>query len=409
MRQSIIPILFLSATIALFTSCSSKGKMASTTPITIDTKVMQTDNNQFTFTFFKKANTFDTQTPNIFVSPLSASVLLSMTANGARSATLEQMLSALSYQGTSLASINRYNKILIDSLPRLDKNTTLKIANSIWLNNGLILNKKFTAIAKKDYNAKAATINFSNVESAPTINSWCSKQTNGKIKEIVNPETLNQMRMVLLNALYFKSYWAEQFDTSRTRNDLFTTASLKVSIPMMRKRGDFSLYSGDYFRMLELPYKGDVFVMDIILPNEGISVYDAIENLNAESFGNAIKQQKNQSDVDLKLPKFEIEYETGLNEILQQLGMVDAFNPTKANFTDLSSEPLFISEAKQKAYLKVDEEGTEAAAVTGIMMTRASLSKPYDFYVNRPFILIIREKQNNTILFIGKISDPTLK
>lgn len=360
----------------------------------------------FAFRFFNQVCNAETEKPNLFVSPLSASLCLSMVANGANANTLEEMKSALGFSDYSVEAINNYNRKLVNALLDLDNTTRLGIANSIWIKQGFNVLPAFTAVNREMYDAEVREVDFASSATVDAINRWCADKTNNCIKEVLD-EIPEDAQMYLLNALYFKGTWKEPFKKADTKSEYFTDASGNEStVPMMNIRKEHFMYTqNDYFSIAELPYGNEAFSMVVLLPAEDKTLQDCLPQLTKKQWGEWSDALRSQT-LNLKLPKFELGYKKSLEKDMQALGMKDAFDRLKADFSKTSETPLFVSLLEQTAYVNVNEEGTEAAAVTiaGDGVTAVGPETPVDFYVNRPFIFFIREKSTGTILFAGRVT-----
>ena len=353
-------------------------------------------NCSFQTSFFKELNKkYINQ--NLIISPLSAYQILSLAANGAKEKTLSEMVSALG--GKSLEELNKIN---LQILNEAKKFSTVEIANAIMTK--FVPDKNFLATGEK-YGASIQTL-----KGASQVNSWCNAKTHGKIKKIV--DTLpNEIKMILLNAVYFKGFWSKQFKKSLTTKKPFynlNDKSKEKKVDRMQITEDFQYYNDKEVQLVKLPYKKDSMSAIVILPNEKKNINEFISELNDEKLQHLIKRMSRHK-VHLELPKFELEYSSELNGVLKKLGMNEPFNEYTANFKGLGKE-LYISQILQKTYLKVDEEGTEAAAVTVIKMrpTKSIQKKPiiYPMIVDRPFLFLLKNENlpiNNEMLFMSKI------
>ncbi|MDR3118485.1 MAG: serpin family protein [Mediterranea sp.] len=364
--------------------------------------------NEFAFGFFKTV-VDNEEKENVFVSPLSASIALSMAANGAAESTLEEMKTTLGFENYSLDEMNVYYEKLVDGLPAVDNTTTLGIANSIWIKEGFNVKQPFVDVNKDRYDAEVKYLDFNSRQAVDVINQWCSDQTNRRITNIldyIDPDA----RLFLINALYFKGVWAGKFDRRNTVPDDFTAASgQKKKVDMMRRECGTPYASDEGLRILELPYGNEAFSMIILLPDEDQSIDNIVDRLTSENWKRWLERLNNHT-VDVKLPKFKMEYSRELINDLKELGMNIPFG-IDADFSKMSDAGLFIGLVKQDAFVEVNEEGTEAAAVTVVGMFATSLpdgGKPQviPFHVNRPFICIIKEKSTGAILFMGKVGNP---
>ena len=358
--------------------------------------------NEFAFEFFKTIVAGEKK-ENLFVSPLSASIALSMCTNGAANETLEEMKATLGFKDYSLDEMNAYYKKLVEGLLAVDNTTTLGIANSIWIRSGFNVKQPFIDLNKDVYDAEVRTLDF-NSQAVAAINQWCSDKTNKRIPEVLEEISPNMM-LFLINALYFKGTWTSEFDKSNTAKEDFTTTSgQKQKVDLMHQVCQTPYVKDNGLQIVELPYGNQAFSMIVLLPEESSSINDAIQQLTAENWNKWMKALYT-NPVDIKLPKFKLEYERDLKEDLQKMGMVLPFSEETANFSNMTSDRLFIGLVKQNTFVEVNEEGTEAAAVTiiGGEVTSAGDDHTVYVHVNRPFIYAIKEKSTGAILFMGKM------
>jgi serpin B len=343
-------------------------------------------------------------TENLFFSPLSASMLLGMVLNGADGQTYEQMRSALAFEGLTQQQINQGYSDLIDLLVELDPSVTIDLGNSVWAQMEFPVAADFIDRVRSSFGAEVANVSFGDPATLPRINKWASDATNGRIESIFDQLPPNTV-MVLLNAIYFKANWTQQFDKSRTERASFTRADgSRVTADLMYLEHTLPMRRGEGVTLVELPYGGGAFSMVVALPDEGTSASDFAKTLSAEKW-NTWMDQLSPGRAHVRLPRFELEWEKVLNEPLEKLGMVDAFGGG-ADFRRLTpGGGVWLEVVKQKSFVKVDEEGTEAAAVTGAIMP---VSLPPEIRMDRPFVFVLRERLSGTILFMGVINDPTI-
>jgi serpin B len=360
--------------------------------------------NQFAFGLLREVDRADTSS-NVFVSPLSASMALGMTMNGARGTTLDEMRSTLGFGAMSLPDINSAYRSLIDLLRTLDGNVDMRIANSIWARQGFPFEPSFFATGKQFFDAEVATLDFGDPNAPRTINAWVDRGTNGKIKEIVKSIPGDAV-MYLVNAIYFKGTWKHQFDRRATQDAPFTRADgTRQTVKMMHRSGPMRHYRDAQLEAVDLLYGREAFSMTILLPNRGANVDSLLATLD-EARWKQITDGFVDREMDVRIPRFRLEYEQVLNNGLQALGMTAPFRAGGADFTGMSAlgRDLYISNVKQKTYVDVNEEGTEAAAATSVEIR--VVSAPPSFTADRPFIVAIRERFSGTILFLGKITAP---
>lgn len=344
--------------------------------------------------------------PGVMLSPLSASMALGMTMNGARGPTFEGMRDALGFAGLEQDAINASYRALIDLLLGLDDNVEMRIGNSVWARTAFPFHESFMETVRQSFDAEVSNLDFGSPDAAPTINQWVDRSTNGRITEIVPVPIPDHAVMYLINAIYFKGDWQNQFSRDATQDALFTRADGSTkTVRMMSREGGFHYFADADVEVAELRYGRGAFVMDIVLPRTG-SIDDVIATLD-ETRWRAWTDGVQETSIHLRMPKYRMEYETTMNEPLIALGMQSAFGRTPdTDFTGLSpaGRDLYISNVKQKTFINVDEEGTEAAAVTSVEI--GVTSGPPTMTVDRPFLVAIRERFSGAILFIGRVGDP---
>lgn len=340
---------------------------------------------------------------NVCVSPLSAQFALSMTANGATGETRQQMYGTMGLD----AGANVVAKGLMERFNTSGESCTVNIANSIWINDRLNVKKEFVDTNRYYFDAETERIPFIK-ESLARINGWCSEKTNGKIKSILG-EIKKSDRMYLINALYFKGGWKDEFRISGTKDEPFTKADGNVTdVPMMKQVIKTSYYEDETIQMADKPFKGG-YRMLLVLPREGVSMEKATTHL-AEGYTEFIGNMSTH-EVTLSMPRFRNESAILLNEPLKKMGMPKAFG-NAAEFNGISDTPLHIDNVLQKTFINVDEKGAEAAAVTAIMVGLTSMPRQFEkrtMTLDRPFIYIITDNQADNILFIGKVGNPSNK
>lgn len=342
---------------------------------------------------------------NLFYSPLSASMLLGMLLNGADGRTFEQIRSVLAFDGLSQEEINGAYRDLTDLLLSLDPTVTIELGNSIWTRRGFPVLPDFSEQVRSAFRAETTTVDFDDSATLPRINRWVRDATRGRIEEIFDQLPANVV-MVLLNATYFKADWADAFDRSRTEPAPFMLSDgTAVTADLMYRDGDAGVGRPDGATLVELAYARQAFSMVVALPDRGVSVSDLVEGLTAERWGGWMESIRSEK-AHVRLPRFQIEWGEALNDQLAALGMPDAFDAGVADFGRLApGGGVWLGLVKQKAFVRVDEEGTEAAASTGGVVLD---SAPTDIRVDRPFLFALRERLTGTILFMGVVNDPTL-
>ena len=422
MKKSII-LLLCAATV--FTACNGVMPHAvKTLTLTSEEQVINAQQNAFAIDLLKQVNATETESENVFLSPLGVAFVCGMMTNGAEGNTLDQILATIGAEGYSVDDLNEYYKNILENLPYLDKTTDMKISDAIWVDNQCHAKKDFIEANKTYYLADVVSLDLQDQLAPKAINDWANKNTKGLIKEVINEPFSDDVRMVLTNAIYFKGNWQVEFKKSATRDEDFTTTEGKtVTVSMMNMNekvmvtrapawicsteGGLESYGA---RMLRLYFKDKAYCMDIILPREGVSCDEYLALLNMQAL-QLLETALGEYDIEVKLPKFTLKYHRDLNEDMKTLGMTDAFSDLLADFSGMAEEPLFISRIFQDAALEVDEAGAKAAAVTVATMdyTSAEPDVVPPFIVNRPFLLFIRECTYGTILFAGKIGHPESK
>ena len=362
--------------------------------------------NSFNFKLFDNLAASNATTDNLFISPLSVSFAMAMTSNGANGKTLTAIRNTMDFNGFTQDELNSYYNNLITNLPELDPNTTLKIANSIWYKNGFDVLPAFIQTNSTSYNAKIQSLDFGLPSAAGTINNWVSAQTDGKIPTIVNNIPSNEV-MYLINALYFKSSWKESFDPKQTEPaPFYLTNGTQVSAQFMSADNDMNTYADNHVTVVEMPYSNSKYSMVIIEPKTGTTLNSVIAGLDSaqwQTWMSGLIANKQ----PINMPKFTFSYGINLNSALISLGMGVAFSDS-ADFSLINNQyPLQISDVEHKAFVAVDESGTEAAAATSIGITySAVVASPPAIVINHPFIFAIRQMSSGLILFTGIVNNP---
>jgi serpin B len=415
MKQFLLIIIIIGFSTISF---SCKKESTDNTPgefkqvnLTEKQKQLINTSNAFGFDFFKKAISVSGSETNMMVSPLSVSMALGMTRNGAANGTLEAMTNTLGFAGMSETEINESYKYIIETFSGLDPKVKLQIANSIWYDNSFSAEVAFVNTNQSYFGAEVSKLDLSGATAVDMINAWVKEKTNSLIPKIIDQIPANAV-MYLVNAVYFKGLWRSQFESKNTVQKPFTLSNgTVVQAPAMNQHATFPYYKGAGFEAIELPYNQGNFEMSVILPDAGKSVGDIISLLSQENW-DAWSKQFGERDIQLQLPKFKYEYEEKqMKPILSGMGMGVTFDPDNADFTRINSGGgLYISRVLHKTYIETNEEGTEAAAVTAVEIgvTSAGPGQPYAFTINRPFVYFIREKSTGTILFIGTVMNPNL-
>jgi serpin B len=383
-------------------------------------RVFANDNNSFTLNFLKTVNEVDQSGKSFIYSPLSITYVLGMVNDAAVGETEKELEQTLGFHEGGIQAVNDYCKKLIDGLPKVDDKVTLDIANAIFVNKDYTLKQQFQQDTQTYYDATAESLDFSSPQTLDHINGWCNKKTNGMIPTIldeVNPD----MMSYLLNAIYFKADWTSKFDQKNTKEETFTTEKGKTKLPLMHQNVLISYLKTDTYSSVIIPYGSGLWNMTVLLPEEGKTTDDVIKEvvessvLNNHGWCLTGMNTFQGYEVDLKLPRFETSSDTndvkdGLIGLMKKMGIKLAFDDHFAEIPNMCEVPVYIAMMRQKAKIKVNEDGSEAAAVTVAgMMEMTAISQPIEypkatFHANRPFVYVIREASSGVILFVGKFT-----
>lgn len=406
-------IFSLSILAAVLTGCSDdndpSGKDTPRHDIVLSTKSeeINAQTTRFSFDFYREIAKAEPG-KNFCISPLSASLCLGMILNGAGGNTHTEMQQVLGYQDFTNQQINEYVKTMQTELPKMDGRTLFTNANSLWVKDGYTLLPDFIKTNRTYYDAEVRNEPF-DAATLEAINNWCNSKTNGRIPEILD-EIDGQAISYLINALYFKGQWSKEFKESDTRNESFYRADGSTgSVRMMKQSNMLGYYSDKEVTVVSLPYGNEAFSMVVFMPtdteNNAIgNILSQLDGYKWESWINGMQA----TQCDLYLPRFKMETEKDLIETMNVLGIKEAFLENIADFSLMSNTPLFIGLLKQKTFIEVNEEGTEAAAVTigGMVNSAAPGPTPVIVRFDHPFGFIIREKSTGAILFAGKVEKP---
>ena len=386
-------------------------------------RVFANDNNQFTLNFLKTVNDVDKSGKSFIFSPLSITYVLGMVNDAATGETEKELEQTLGFHEGGIKAVNEYCKKLIDGLPKVDERVKLNIANAIFLNKNYTLKSQFGQDMQTYYDAKAEALDFSSPQTLSLINSWCSDKTNGMIPTILDEVNPNMMSY-LLNAIYFKADWASKFDQKNTKEEEFLSENQEKvlkEMPMMHQNVLISYLKNDTYSAVIIPYGSGLWNMTVLLPEEGKTTDDVIKDVTQNSVlnnrgwcdlsGNTFSAY----EVDLKLPRFEtdsdtdkLDVEDGLVGLMKKMGINLAFDSYFAEIPNMCEVPVYIAMMRQKAKIKVNEEGSEAAAVTVAgMIEMSAMPMEYPkatFHANRPFVYVIQEASSGVILFVGKFT-----
>jgi serine protease inhibitor len=372
----------------------------------VDSKLVDA-NTKFGFKLLSEILKQDSK-KNVFVSPTSVAIALSMTYNGANGETQQAMAKALELQGMSLQDINQANEALKFSLENADPAVQLSIANSLWAKQGIDFKPDFLQRNQQFYKAKVTELNFASPDATSTINNWVKENTRGKIDKIIQQIKPDNV-LFLINAIYFKGNWTKQFDKSQTtERPFYLSDGGQKQHPMMSQSSKYQYFENDTFQAISLPYGKGRMSFYVFLPKKNTNLDAFQQQLSVENWQQWMSQFRRR-DGSIQLPRFKFDYDIQLNNALKALGMEPAFNAAKANFSSMTSEPVKIDEVKHKTFVEVNEEGTEAAAATSVGIVATSIripEEPFQMVVDRPFFCAIRDNQTGTILFMGSVREP---
>jgi serpin B len=367
-------------------------------------KVIET-NNEFGLQLLKTV--FETEdNANVMISPTSVSIALGMAYNGAESSTREAFEEVLNYKGLTREEVNEITKELIHVLVTNVQGNLLEIANSMWYDEEFPVEPEFINLNSHYFDAEVRELDFRSADAVKTINDWVSDKTHGKIDEIIDSIDPAVM-MILINAIYFNCVWETEFDPDNTYPADFYNedGSVYGKVDMMQLESSFRVSNQQSFRAIELPYKNGKFSMFLFLPSEESSVNQLVQELDGATWGNWMASFQEQEDFTIYMPRFEFEFDRSLGEDLKAMGLDIAFSD-QADFSGISPIPLYIADVIHKTYIKVNEEGTEAAAVTAVVMEVTSIQPMSELRIDRPFLFAISENSSKSILFMGKVAEP---
>jgi len=382
-------------------------------PATLDSRLVRAD-NQFGFELLKKLHDGRGKTVpekldptgNVFISPASVAIALHMTLNGANGETRAEMERVLRLQGLSVDELNEANLSLHALLENPGSGVRLDVANSLWIDNRTDLKPGFLERDKTYYKADVGRLDLAKPESVDVINGWVSRKTEKRIPDLLS-QLSPQAFLVLVNAIYFKGEWADKFDSKLTKPREFTLHDGgKKTVQMMSRKGDYQYLEEDSFQAVSLPYGDGRLGMYLFLPKPGHSLDELVGSLDAETWEGWMKLF-GETPGTVELPRLELSYDVELRETLKSLGMEKAFDAGEADFGKMASGQAWIDGVVHKSFLKIDEEGTEAAAATAVMLFGRMPARPFKLTVDRPFFCAIRDNKTGLVLFDGSVSNPT--
>jgi len=387
--------------------CTSPSDDTSLPKITVLEKQVGEAGNSFAMKLFPAVNAFEKdKNANLMISPLSISVALSMAYNGAKGETQEAMADVMAFGDLSVEDVNTACRNLIDYLQRTDPKVLFEAANSMWIDQTFLVKEDFKDVIEEAYQATVSTLDFRQPEALDIINGWVKDKTHDKIEKILDRIPYDAV-LYLINALYFKGTWTYEFDPDLTEKMDFTSYDGTVSsVDMMVQKGEFLTFGTETFQAVDLPYGKGKYSMTIILPSPETDINTFIADMDQTSWNEWFSLiPDNTRELELYLPRFTFDYSIKLRDVLIALGMGNAFNPDIADFSGINADPyqpVCISEVYHNTYIQVNEEGTEAAAVTAVEFSYTSVGPVMT--INRPFIFAIRESDTGTIVFMGKVA-----
>ncbi len=399
-------ILFLASTNCNTTSNSEEDAET----LAAKAKLIEADAG-FSIDLFKAVHANDSSSTNIFISPLSASMALGMTMNGASGNTLFEMQNTLGFPDMTQEEINKGYKSLKRQLERADEEVDFSIANSVWSKQDHSVKESFTNTVKEYFDAETASLDFSNPKTLDVINGWVAEKTNDRIKKIINFISPDDV-MFLINAVYFNGSWKYEFDPESTQPFSFNkTETDIVEVEMMNQKNFAGYLINEDISLLQLPYGNEAFSMMFIKSNrENVTIDELIENELTSTKLNEWESAITLDTAQYYIPKLELEYKRQMNDDLSDLGMHQVFSPSAELdklFEDATN--LRVTSVLHKTFLKMDEEGTEAAGVTAVtvgVVCACGPPEPPTLIFDQPYLIILREKASGAILFIGKIGSP---
>jgi serine protease inhibitor len=407
-------VTFVSSLIILSSCEKNKTDNVPGDPVNITTELYQQEvidsANRFAFDLFKPILNDAKGTENIMISPFSISSALSMTLNGASGETFEAIRNTLGLEQKTLEQINStYLKLMTEMVP-VDKRVVVEVANSVWVEKRLTVKQPFITSLQSWYKAEARDIDVTNPKAVDIVNGWIADKTHDKITDMLDyldPD----LAMLLINAVYFNGKWRYQFDKADTKEEPFYTApSVSKDVPMMHLSENMNVIKQNNLTIAEVPYGQGNYTMVVVLPDENVTCNETANDITPTIWNTWMDYLAgNNHEVELSMPRFKYKYKRLLNDDLVNLGMGIAFTG-QADFSNISDQGLEISRVLHQTFIETNEEGTEAAAATvvgmsGTFMGPATTTK---VTLDRPFLYFIRESSTGTILFMGRVSDPTL-
>jgi len=379
--------------------------------ITQDTEFANDDSSDekdFVFAFYSEIAK-DSPESNLFFSPFGISTAFSMAYEGAAGNTASEMQQVFGF----ISDDQKRREAISDTLAKLDSKNDmykLQIANALWVKDGYQIKQDYLDTATTYYDSTVDNVDFVTNDGVNKINRWTSEKTQGKIKDVLAPDSTDELtRMVITNAIYFKGKWGNQFNPGNTSDKLFWLDKDKsVTVPMMKSPADmFDYYETKDLQAIKMYYVGGDISMIVLLPKDKNGLGSLEDSLNMQKL-DFIRDMMTREPLTIQMPKFEFETEYKLVDSLENLGIHDAFDKNNADFQGMTDEQVYLDQAIHKAFVNVNEEGTEAAAITALVV-RAQSGPPeprHEFVADHPFVFIIQENNTGEILFIGRLANP---
>lgn len=402
--------------LAGFSSCEKEEQFSANEPVpiqlTTEQKLLLEGGQGFAFSLLREVIAEAEETENVFISPLSVSLALAMTYNGAAGETRQAMHDAMHLPDISVSKVNESFRKLIADLQSVDPKVVLTIANSIWVREGYEVQPPFLATNTKYFDAEVRELDFGRPDATNIINNWVYQKTNQLIDKIID-QIPRETIMYLINAIYFNGQWKFSFDPDETVSDPFYIAPGKaVDVMMMRQTESFPYYSNDLFSAAELPYGRGNYSMVVVLPHEHDGLQQIVDQAGDTFWRELTDRLSAPHELTVHFPRLKFAFDQKLNKALINMGMGVAFDPGRADFSGINpNDELFISRVLHKAFVDVNEEGTEAAAVTAVEIGRTSIGPPMPtpFIINRPFLFFIKEKYTNAVIFAARVKEPVVE
>ncbi len=373
-------------------------------PIDNATRAVFMKINDMAFPFFRQVCSDVKPDENFMISPLSLTEVLAMLANGANGATQKQILEVMRLDTISSARASKALQIFNSHLMATDKQSQMSLANSQWIDDDISVKDEYIEYNEEFLDAETFNQDLCTEQTMYDINSWCSRKTYGCIDELLYRPLSDEAKMVLINALYFKGIWKSKFDKQSTSDDKFTNYDGTMTpVKMMHQTQAFSACQGDKMDIVRFPYGNGSFYMDVVLPHEDETLDDCMDDIDLKTMNGYLRPYK----VTVSMPRMNLNYRRSLKNDLKSMGMTNAFSWIDADFSGISNTKLSVSFIEQVTSIKVDEDGTEAAATTFSGMVDTAPTpvevKPMTFTMNRPFVFLIRESQTGMVLFMGRM------